>query len=94
MAIAGLLFMFLPGSPEAPRPLLNAVAVPFSSTNARILKERLAPETQESLKGKSIPMKLVWDTVTYWRRWPHFISTFAVFSTWCGLMTYSPSIIL
>lgn len=41
-----------------------------------------------------IPPSLVWKTITHYRRWPHYLSTFAVFSTWSSLTTYTPSILL
>ena len=41
-----------------------------------------------------IPLKVVWQTVSHYRRWPHYISTFVVFSTWSPLTTYTPSIIM
>jgi MFS family permease len=36
----------------------------------------------------------VWTTLKHYRRWPSFISTFAVFSTWSPLTTYTPTIIM
>ncbi|KAK1470722.1 inner membrane transporter yfaV [Colletotrichum cuscutae] len=41
-----------------------------------------------------IPPKLVWKTILHWKRWPHFLSSFAVFSTWSPLTTYTPTIIM
>lgn len=41
-----------------------------------------------------IPLKLVWDTLSNIEKWPHFIATACVFSTWSPLTTYTPSIIM
>lgn len=43
--------------------------------------------------GKThIPLRLVWNTLTDIRKWPHFIATGCVFATWSPLTTYTPSI--
>ncbi|KAK3940431.1 major facilitator superfamily domain-containing protein [Diplogelasinospora grovesii] len=42
----------------------------------------------------AIPLGKVWKTVKHYRRWPHLVSTFAAFSTWSPLTTYTPSIIM
>lgn len=44
--------------------------------------------------GMSIDWKMVWSTITHYKRWPHYVSTFAVFSTWSPLTTYTPTIIM
>ena len=43
---------------------------------------------------RRIPLKLVWLTLTNVRKWPHFLATACVFSTWSPLITYTPSIIM
>ena len=43
---------------------------------------------------KHIPLKVVWNTLTDVYKWPHFIATACVFSTWNPLTTYTPSIIM
>jgi MFS family permease len=90
-----LLFL-LPGSPDTPRPLLSPGIIRFSKADQEILKKRLQLEGSErhSANGARIPLKLVWKTILHYKRWPHYISTFAVFSTWSPLTTYTPSIIL
>ncbi|KAA8628240.1 hypothetical protein SMACR_09238 [Sordaria macrospora] len=52
------------------------------------------PKKRSTERGLSIPPSLVWKTITHYRRWPHYLSTFAVFSTWSSLTTYTPSILL
>lgn len=94
----GLMLLFvLPGSPETPRPLLSPGLVRFSDDQRGILQQRLEMDDSEKRRGAQgmhIPLKLVWKTVSHYRRWPHFVSTFAVFSTWSPLTTYTPSIIM
>ncbi|KAJ5108014.1 hypothetical protein N7456_004689 [Penicillium angulare] len=50
----------------------------------------------ESIKtpGKRIRLDLVWKTLTNVYKWPHFLATACVFSTWCPLTTYTPTIIM
>ena len=63
-------------------------------------KKETQPDTnlQESTSNKSqnnhIPLKVVWNTLTDVYKWPHFIATACVFSTWNPLTTYTPSIIM
>ncbi len=42
---------------------------------------------------RPLTLRFVWNTICHYRRWPHFVATFAVFSTWAPLTTYTPSII-
>ncbi|KAJ5209873.1 hypothetical protein N7491_009683 [Penicillium cf. griseofulvum] len=45
--------------------------------------------------GKThISFRLVWETLTDIRKWPHFIATSCVFATWSPLTTYTPSIFM
>ncbi|KAI5860964.1 inner membrane transporter yfaV [Durotheca rogersii] len=91
-----LLFL-LPGSPDTPKPLLSPGLIRFSPAEQDILQKRLELEDNEKrggAQGQPIPLKLVWKTLCHYRRWPHFVSTFAVFSTWSPLTTYTPSIIV
>ena len=96
MLVALLLLVLLPGSPDTPRPLLSPGLVRFSPADQRVLQGRQVREhgTTAGARGERIPLSLVWRTVAHWRRWPHFLSTFAVFSTWSPLTTYTPSIIM
>lgn len=94
----GLALLFtLPGSPDTPKPLLSPGLVRFSEDQRGILQQRLEADDSEKRNGAQglhIPLKLVWKTVSHYRRWPHYVSTFAVFSTWSPLTTYTPSIIM
>ncbi|KAG0646065.1 MFS transporter prlL [Hyphodiscus hymeniophilus] len=94
--VAFMLFLLLPGSPETPRPLLSPGLVHFSKTDRSILSKRLELDSPErnGVNGARIPFRVVWKTVTHFKRWPHYVSTFCVFSTWSPLTTYTPSIIL
>jgi sugar phosphate permease len=56
-------------------------------------------ETNESTvvppgANHTISFRLIWKTLTNITRWPHFIATACVFSTWSPLTTYTPSIIM
>jgi MFS family permease len=97
MSVGILLLLVLPGSPDNPKPLLTSGLVRFSEADQDILQRRLEIDDEErknGAQGMKIPLKLVWKTVSHYRRWPHFVSTFAVFSTWSPLTTYTPSIIM
>lgn len=43
---------------------------------------------------QAISWKEVWNTMGNVRKWPHFLATACVFSTWSPLTTYTPSIIM
>ncbi|PMD45542.1 MFS general substrate transporter [Hyaloscypha variabilis F] len=94
--VAFMLFLLLPGSPDTPRPLLSPGLVHFSKTDRSILKRRLELDSPErnGADGARIPFRVVWKTIMHYKRWPHYVSTFCVFSTWSPLTTYTPSIIL
>lgn len=95
VAVAGVLIFLLPGSPEVPAPLLSPGATRFSAEDQDALTRRLECDDAESnpgAQGLRITAQIVWKTVSHWRRWPHFVSTFAVFSNWSSLTTNTPSI--
>ncbi|KAK3388466.1 major facilitator superfamily domain-containing protein [Sordaria brevicollis] len=107
ICVSILLLFFLPGSPRNPRPLLSPGLIRFSPTDSAVLVRRLErdhlhsgsssspPSSNQPIeKNLHIPPSLVWKTLTHHRRWPHYFSTFAVFSTWSSLTTYTPSILL
>ncbi|KAF2008684.1 MFS general substrate transporter [Aaosphaeria arxii CBS 175.79] len=97
MVVSLVLLFLLPGSPDQPRPLLSPGLIHFSPADQEGLKKRIEdddPGRRHGAQGMEIPLKLVWQTVKHYRRWPHFVSTFAVFSTWSSLTTYTPSIIM
>jgi MFS family permease len=93
-----ILIFFLPGSPQTPRPLLSAGIIRFSDPESDLLRRRLENDDPEGhtpgAQGMHIPLALVWKTVSHYRRWPHYVSTFAVFSNWAALTTYTPSIMV
>lgn len=95
--VSFVLLLFLPGSPDIPRPLLSSGLIKFSDHEQHILTRRLEDHDSENrggAQGLQIPLKIVWRTVSHYRRWPHYVSTFVVFSTWSPLTTYTPSIIM
>jgi MFS family permease len=96
LCISLCFFFLLPGSPDLPRPLAGRGLVRFTNRERHILEKRLErdDERRRNAQGMHIPLSLVWKTVKHYRRWPHFISTFCVFSTWSPLTTYTPSIIM
>ncbi|KAK1623435.1 inner membrane transporter yfaV [Colletotrichum phormii] len=71
--------------------------VRFKGSEKSIIQRRLEIDDKEKrggAQGMRIPPKLVLKTVLHWKRWPHFLSSFAVFSTWSPLTTYTPTIIM
>ncbi|KAL7657407.1 hypothetical protein ACMYSQ_003591 [Aspergillus niger] len=44
--------------------------------------------------SKTLPVKVVWQTLTNYTKWPHFLATACVFATWSPLTTYTPTIIM
>lgn len=97
ISVSIILLLFLPGSPSHPKPLLGQGLIKFTEMESNILRRRLDIDGDEDLDEKGlqkIPLSVIWRTVTHYRRWPHFVSTFVVFSTWSPLTTYTPSIIL
>ena len=78
------------GTSSSPTPTTS------SETKTPDQTESQQPFPQETQKDQNlhIPPSLVWKTITHYRRWPHYLSTFAVFSTWSSLTTYTPSILL
>jgi len=97
MSVSIVLLLLLPGSPDSPRPLLSPGVIRFSGKQQSILQRRLEAddsEKRQGAQGMQIPWKLVWKTLSHYRRWPHFVSTFAAFSTWSPLTTYTPTIIM
>ena len=96
IAVSVLLLLFLPGSPDNPKPLLSKGLVRFTEEDQAILLRRLEIDDSEKrcgAQGLHIPLKTVWKSIIHYRRWPHFISTACVFSIWSPLTTYSPAII-
>ncbi|PTD09831.1 hypothetical protein HYE67_007888 [Fusarium culmorum] len=98
IVVAFILLLFLPGSPDIPRPLVGPGLARFSSTEQDILQRRLEIDDPEGkragVQGLAIDWALVRRTILHYRRWPHYVAAFAVFSTWSPLTTYTPSIIV
>ncbi len=97
MVVSIMLFLLLPGSPDVPKPLGSKGFIRFSESEQEVLQKRLELDDKErrpGAQGMHIPLSVVWKTVRHYRRWPHYVSTFAVFSTWSPLTTYTPSIIM
>lgn len=94
----GLSLLFtLPGSPDSPTPLLSRGLIRISPTDQHILQQRLLTDgdhEQTSSQGLQIPWALVRRTLLHHKRWPHYLSTSFVFSTWSPLTTYTPSVYL
>ncbi|KAK6226592.1 inner membrane transport protein yfaV [Colletotrichum tabaci] len=97
LGVALMLIFLLPGSPDTPKPLGSPGIVRFTTDQREILQKRMhadEPGSRHGVHGIEIPWALVWKTVKHYKRWPHYVSTFCVFSTWSPLTTYTPSIIM
>ncbi|KAK4152818.1 putative transporter [Chaetomidium leptoderma] len=100
ICVSFILIFFLPGSPDAPDPLLSPGLIRLNHADRDVLQKRLeqghhdSNEETNGARETRIPLRLVWETVSHWRRWPHYVSTFAVFSNWSSLTTYTPSIMV
>lgn len=96
--VSFLLLLFLPGSLDAPRPLVGSGIVRFTKDDELTLQKRLEKidviGKRPGVQGLLIDWKLVWRTISHYKRWPHYVSTFGVFSTWSPLTTYTPSIVM
>ncbi|RSL59554.1 hypothetical protein CEP54_007229 [Fusarium duplospermum] len=92
--VSSLLLLFLPESPRTPRPLFGPGLVRWSSVEQDILQQRVDDTARVNPNKKAIGWSTVSKTVLQYRRWPHYVSTLAVFSTFSPLSTYSPSIIM
>ena len=94
MLIALAILFCLPESPQNPKPLIGPGIVRFAAEERQVLEANLHRDDPNKSFDQSIDLKIVWKTVSHYRRWPHFVSTFVVFSTWSPLITYTPSIIM
>lgn len=97
MTVSLVLLFLLPGSPDHPKPLLSPGLIRFSQADQEGLRKRIEdddPGRKYGAQGLHIPWSVVWKTLKHYRRWAHFVSTFAVFSTWSPLTTYTPTIIV
>ncbi|KAL3253506.1 hypothetical protein ABHI18_009449 [Aspergillus niger] len=66
------------------------------SITAEISDEESAGKCQSwnGSTSKTLPVKVVWQTLTNYTKWPHFLATACVFATWSPLTTYTPTIIM
>ncbi|KAM6529290.1 hypothetical protein FALCPG4_007434 [Fusarium falciforme] len=92
--VSSLLLLFLPESPYTPQPLFGPGLVRWSSAEKDILQQRVDASARITPNNNAIGLGTVLRTVLQYRRWPHYASTLAVFSTFSPLSTYSPSIIM
>ncbi|KAJ5216641.1 uncharacterized protein N7498_003048 [Penicillium cinerascens] len=59
------------------------------------IDEHLENESRaKEATARKIPIKTVWKTLTNFHKWPHFVATACIFSTWSPLTIYTPSILL
>ncbi|KAH9831495.1 inner membrane transport protein yfaV [Teratosphaeria destructans] len=93
LVFSALMLFTLPGSPFSPKPLLGLGCLRLTEEEAEVLQSRLRCGGPGLSFDTKIDMRAVSSAIFTYRRWPHFISTFAVFSTWSPLITYTPSII-
>jgi cyanate permease len=97
MFVGILLLIFLPASPEQPKPLFPKGLIRISSREGILLQQRIATESPKKIyrsQHLSISPRIVWKTLCHWRRWPHLLATSLVFSTWSPLTTYTPTIVM
>ncbi|KAB8071636.1 vitamin H transporter [Aspergillus leporis] len=89
-----LILLFLPQSPERPRPcLLKRGLIHFSDQDREILAARITRRGRSHEIGVS-PASGIRKAVFNYRRWLHFLLAPCVFSTWSPLTTYTPTIIM
>lgn len=90
--VAGLLLLFLPGSPQDPYPLIFKNLTIFTDRDIYILQNRLEESTNTQLHP--INKSHLKTTLLNWRRYPHLLATAIVFGTWAPLTTYTPTILV
>ncbi|KAI9040806.1 MFS general substrate transporter [Aspergillus affinis] len=83
--------------------MVAAIALFFllpEKPNEQMMKNNFNDGTDERSSAniyahnKPISYQDIWKTLGNIRKWPHFIATACVFSTWSPLTTYTPSIIM
>ncbi|KAK7908682.1 hypothetical protein PG985_015985 [Apiospora marii] len=101
LLIAVMMFFFLPGLPDTDTVAVPKTADTSESSSASgqegvswTSSDTRAKAGEGHAEMKDFDFGLVWKTITQYRRWPHFIASFCVFSTWSPLTTYTPSIIM
>ncbi|KAJ5757279.1 uncharacterized protein N7511_007461 [Penicillium nucicola] len=88
ISVSIFLFLFLPERET----ILSA----SSSSSVGSITRNPCPEKDHAPQPpkSGISLVVLWDTLTSFEKWPHFIATACVFSTWSPLTTYTPSIIM
>ena len=86
--VSVLLFVFLPERQND--------ELPENSRKTASDVEKIRPTNESSIwpRKKTLPLIVVWKTLGNYRKWPHFIGTACVFSTWSPLTTYTPTIMM
>ncbi|KAF2168520.1 hypothetical protein M409DRAFT_21270 [Zasmidium cellare ATCC 36951] len=94
--MAIVMTLCLPASIDDPKPLFGPGLIRLSEEEKEVLRRRMQNDSSQSgsLARVKISLDQVWRTVSYRRRWLHYVQTFAAFSTWSSLTTYTPSIIM
>lgn len=85
-----VIFIFIPHSPAKVSSITGLNLQKFSQRDEYILQQRLKMEGR--LIRSHVSIATVYRTLSYWKRWPHFLATALVFGTWSPLTTYTPSI--
>ena len=83
MLVAIALLLFLPERDEGDE----------EAAESWMKSDRDTPPPAENTTT-TIPLTIVWKTLTNTRKWAHFLATACVFATWSPLTTYTPSIIM
>ncbi|KAK4504409.1 hypothetical protein PRZ48_005325 [Zasmidium cellare] len=94
--MAIIMTLLLPASIDDPEPIFGPGLLRLSEDEKDILRQRIQDDSDRdgTLARVKINLNRVWRTVSYYRRWLHYVQTFAAFSTWSSLTTYTPSIIM
>ncbi|KAM3476208.1 hypothetical protein MY5147_003339 [Beauveria neobassiana] len=95
LLISFIIILCLPHSVDEASPLVGPGIVRLSSAEKELLQSRLAAEKGPQKEDEEVmDWQLIWRVVSHYRRWPTYVSSFCVFSTWSPLTTYTPSIIM
>lgn len=87
-----MLLIFLPERKDI---RLNAAAHDGTTEDEEKLPGQVTIQvTIQEAPSQRISLEVVWKTLTNVQKWPHFLATACVFSTWSPLTTYTPSIIM
>lgn len=89
-----MMFFFLPGLPDTTADASESSSAASQEGISRASDDTEANAGEGHRKMQDFDFGLVWTTIAQYRRWPHFLASFCVFSTWSPLTTYTPSIIM